>query len=112
MKKLKEESVLKARYAGMYQHIEQGENSPSHRIDRAKSFESFLKNYFEKKFSHLGCRLVRLILLTGNNPEGHCAEYVNGQGGDVNHPQVVQVADNFLEVERNFERNVVIETRL
>ena len=66
----------------------------------------------ETHFWRIGLCLALFSLFRGDNPKCHVTEDIDGQTGAVHHPQVVQVAHHFLEVERDLERYVVIEAWL
>ena len=43
-------------------------------------------------------------------PEGHISKNIEEKTEDVGHPEVVQVTHGLLEIERDFETDVVVET--
>ena len=44
-------------------------------------------------------------------PESHISKNIEEKTKDVGHPEVVQVANRLLEIERDFETDVVVKTR-
>ena len=56
---------------------------------------------------------VRILLLfRGDNPKRHIAEDIDGERGTVDHPQIIQITNYFLKIERNLQWYVMIETWL